>query len=75
MIGLFDRAAELSQDESHGTHSIELKRQIAQEFVSGGTLHALAIRPPNTSGRSAGHGRHQVGFGLIVPDDPTAEPV
>ena len=28
----------------HRTHSIEFKRQIAQEFVFGETLHALAKR-------------------------------
>ncbi len=28
----------------HRTHSIEFKRQIAQEFVAGETLHALAKR-------------------------------
>ena len=28
----------------HRTHSIEFKRQIAQDFVAGGTLHALANR-------------------------------
>ena len=26
----------------HRTHSIEFKRQIAQEFVAGESLHALA---------------------------------
>ena len=28
----------------HRTHSVELKRQITQQFVAGGTLHALAKR-------------------------------
>ena len=28
----------------HRSHSIEFKRQIAQEFMAGGTLHALAKR-------------------------------
>lgn len=28
----------------HRTHSIEFKRQIAQEFIAGETLHALAKR-------------------------------
>jgi transposase len=28
----------------HRTHSIEFKRQVAQEFVSGETLYALAKR-------------------------------
>jgi transposase len=28
----------------HRTHSIEFKRQIAQEFIGGETLHALAGR-------------------------------
>ena len=28
----------------HRTHSVEFKRQIAQEFVAGETLHALAKR-------------------------------
>jgi transposase len=28
----------------HRTHSIEFKRQVAQEFLSGETLHALAKR-------------------------------
>jgi len=26
------------------SHSIEFKRQVAQEFIAGGTLHALAKR-------------------------------
>ena len=36
-----------SEDKSHGqapTHSIEFKRQIAQDFIAGETLHALACR-------------------------------
>ena len=39
-------ATELSEDESHGQtpHSIEFKRQIAQDFIAGETLHALASR-------------------------------
>ena len=40
-------AAGLSEDESHGqhrTHSIEFKRQIAQDCIAGETLHALASR-------------------------------
>ncbi len=28
----------------HRTHSIEYKRQIAQDFIAGETLHALANR-------------------------------
>ena len=28
----------------HRTHSIEFKRQIAQDFIAGETLHALASR-------------------------------
>jgi transposase-like protein len=28
----------------HRSHSIEFKRQIAQEFIAGETLHALAKR-------------------------------
>ena len=28
----------------HRSHSIEFKRQIAQEFIAGETLHALARR-------------------------------
>jgi transposase len=28
----------------HRTHSIEFKRQVAQEFVAGETLYALAKR-------------------------------
>ena len=28
----------------HRTHSIEFKRQIAQDFIAGETLHALANR-------------------------------
>ena len=28
----------------HRAHSIEFKRQVAQEFVSGETLHGLAKR-------------------------------
>ena len=28
----------------HRTHSIEFKRQIAQDFIAGETLHALAKR-------------------------------
>ncbi len=41
------KAAGLSEDESHGqttVHSIEFKRQVAQEFVAGETLYALAKR-------------------------------
>ena len=41
----------------HRTHSIEFKRQIAQDFIAGETLHALAKRHdilaqphPNLSG-------------------------
>ena len=40
-------ATGLSEDESHGrapTHSIEFKRQMAQDFIAGETLHALAKR-------------------------------
>jgi len=39
--------AGLSEDESHGqtrSHSVEFKRQVAQEFIAGETLHALARR-------------------------------
>ena len=39
--------AGLSEDGSHGqapSHSIEFKRQIAQEFIAGETLHSLAKR-------------------------------
>jgi transposase len=39
--------AGLSEDESmakHRSHSIEFKRQIAQEFLAGETLHGLAKR-------------------------------
>ena len=28
----------------HGSHSIEFKRQVAQEFIAGETLHALSKR-------------------------------
>ena len=28
----------------HRTHSIEFKRQVAQEFIAGETLHGLAKR-------------------------------
>jgi transposase len=28
----------------HRTHSIEIKRQVAQEFLAGETLHGLAER-------------------------------
>ena len=28
----------------HRSHSIEFKRQVAQEFIAGGTLHALSSR-------------------------------
>ena len=28
----------------HRSHSIEFKRQVAQEFINGETLHALAHR-------------------------------
>jgi transposase len=28
----------------HRSHSIELKRQVAQEFIAGETLHSLAKR-------------------------------
>ena len=28
----------------HRSHSVEFKRQVAQEFLSGETLHALAKR-------------------------------
>jgi transposase len=28
----------------HRSHSIEFKRQVAQEFIAGETLHALASR-------------------------------
>jgi transposase len=28
----------------HRTHSIEFKRQIAQDFIAGETLHTLASR-------------------------------
>ena len=28
----------------HRTHSLELKRQVAQEFLAGETLHGLAKR-------------------------------
>jgi transposase len=40
-------AAGLSEDKAmakHRSHSIEFKRQIAQEFIAGETLHALAKR-------------------------------
>jgi transposase len=37
-----DRAAALSKDES--THSLEFKREAAQEFLAGETLHGLAKR-------------------------------
>jgi transposase-like protein len=40
-------AAGLSEDEAmakHRTHSTEFKRQIAQEFIAGETLHGLAKR-------------------------------
>ena len=39
--------AGLSKEESHGrqrSHSIEFKRQVAQEFIAGETLYALAKR-------------------------------
>jgi transposase len=39
--------AGLSEDGSmtkHRSHSIEFKRQIAQEFIAGETLHGLARR-------------------------------
>ena len=40
--------AGLSKDESHGqkhrSHSIEFKRQVAQEYLAGETLHGLAKR-------------------------------
>lgn len=43
-----DPCAGLSKDGSpwakHRTHSIEFKRQVAQEFLSGETLHGLAKR-------------------------------
>ena len=29
----------------HRTHSIEFKRQVAQDFIAGETLHCLAKRP------------------------------
>ena len=29
----------------HRTHGIEFKRQVAQEFLAGETLHGLAKRP------------------------------
>jgi transposase-like protein len=48
-------AAGLSEDEAmakHRTHSIEFKRQIAQDFIAGETLHALA-------------GRHDISRNLI----------
>ena len=41
------RTAGLSEDESHAkhrAHSTEFKRQVAQEFIAGETLHALARR-------------------------------
>jgi transposase len=28
----------------HSSHSIEFKRQVAQEFIAGETLHALSSR-------------------------------
>ena len=28
----------------HRSHSVEFKRQVAQEFLAGGTLHGLAKR-------------------------------
>ena len=40
-------AAGLSEDESHGQappHSIEFKRQVAQDFIAGETPHGLAKR-------------------------------
>jgi transposase-like protein len=40
-------AARLSEDEAmakHRSHSIEFKRQVAQEYVAGETLHTLAKR-------------------------------
>ena len=49
-IGLMriDRQAGLSKEGSpwprHRTHSIEFKRQVAQEFLAGETLHGLAKR-------------------------------
>ena len=39
--------AGLSEDESHGkarTYSIEFKRQVAQEFLAGESLHGLSRR-------------------------------
>ena len=30
--------------KAHGTHSIEFKRQVAQEFLAGETVHGLAKR-------------------------------
>src|SRR6516164_2924897 len=47
LAGELTKAAGLSEDESHGQttfHSIEFKRQVAQEFVAGETLYALAKR-------------------------------
>jgi transposase-like protein len=29
---------------THGRHSIQFKRQVAQEFIAGETLHGLAKR-------------------------------
>lgn len=41
-------AAGLSEDESpwarHRTHSVAFKRQVAQEYIAGETLHSLARR-------------------------------
>jgi hypothetical protein len=37
----------------HRSHSIEFKRQVAQEFISGETLYALAKQAKTTSGASA----------------------
>jgi hypothetical protein len=36
----------------HRTHSIEFKRQVAQEFLAGETLHGLAKRPSPSACRS-----------------------
>jgi hypothetical protein len=33
----------------HRTHSIEFKRQVAQEFLAGETLHGLGLRPEKWS--------------------------
>jgi hypothetical protein len=37
----------------HCTHSIEFKRQVAQEFLAGETLHGLAKRSPSVGQTSA----------------------